>query len=339
MPATAIPQSLFKERIGKIDILVVNVPEEDRKPYACGDGYYLRVGPTSQKLKRDELLEFIHKIRPYCFDEQPCPEFVYPRDFDKKAFASFMHKAKVSYSNISAVDILKNLGVIADVRGKKIIFNNAGVFFFAKEPCRFIRQAELTCVLFQGTLKADVLDRKDMQGSLPDNVEQAMIFLKRHLSLRYEIKSLQRKEILELPEEALREALLNAVAHRDYSIRGAQVMVEMFRDRVEIVDPGGLPPGIKLSDLGKRCVHRNPRLVDLFHRMGEIEKIGSGIGRMRIAAKKANVSPPRFDIFGFFAITFKRPGEKIPDKYRTSIGQTSGSPNNHRFLCGTSQIG
>ncbi|MBI5299847.1 MAG: putative DNA binding domain-containing protein [Deltaproteobacteria bacterium] len=306
--------SAAKARIKSQNILVIDVPEGSKKPYSCGDGYYLRVGPTSQKLRRDELIEFIQKIRPYYFDELPCPEFQYPKDFDKRAFSSFMQKGKIHQGDASTVDILKNLGVVAHTRGNKIIFNNAGVLFFAKEPRRFIPQSELTCVLFQGTGKADILDRKDMQGTLPENVEQAMVFLKRHLSLRYEIKTLQRKEILELPENALREAVLNAVVHRDYSIRGSIVMVEIYRDRVEIVDPGGLPPGMKRSDLGKRCVHRNPKLVDLFHRMGEIEKIGSGIRRMKDATKKAHVPPPRFEVTGFFVAVFKKEEEfkKLP---------------------------
>ncbi len=306
----AVKIILSKVNIEHKDLLVIDVPEGEKKPYSCSEGYFLRVGSTSQKLKRDELIDFIRKVRPYCFDELPCHEFRYPQDLDKKALAVFLDKSGIRQGRIATVDLLKNLGVVAEARGDKIILNNAGALFFAKEPKRFIRQSEVTCVLFQGTSKADILDRKDMQGTLFENVEQAMVFLKRHLSLRYEIKTLKRKEILELPEEALREAVLNAVTHRDYSIAGAHVMVEIFRDRVEIVDPGGLPPGLKRSELGKRSVHRNPRLADLFHRMGEIEKVGSGIHRMKEAAKEAHVAPPRFEVSGFFVISFRRMVER-----------------------------
>lgn len=302
----AIQVKVRKMRVGRKDVLVIDVPEGDRKPYACKDGYFLRVGPASQKLRRDELLDFIRRVQPYCIDEMSCPEFKYPRDFDSSAFKRFLERARISKAGLGTVDLLKNMGVIAKSKGGRVVFNNAGVLFFAKQPLQFIPHAEVTCVLFQSSDKADILDRKDMQGTLPENVEQAMIFLKRHLSLRYEIKTLQRKEILELPEEALREAVLNAVVHRDYAMRGARVMVEIFLDRVEISDPGGLPPGMKLSDLGKRAVHRNPRLVDLFHRIDEIEKVGSGIGRMRKAARAARVPSPKFEVSGFFAVSFKR---------------------------------
>lgn len=322
------------------DILVIDVPEGENKPYSCSDGYYLRVGPTCQKMRRDELIDFVRKIQPYCFDEDPCPEFKYPKDFSSKSFRQFLDKAGIKATGIKQIDLLKNLGVVANSKGRNIVFNNAGVLFFAKEPHRFIRHSDVTCVLFQTDNKAYILDRKDLQGSIFDNVEQAMVFLKRHLSLRYEIKTLQRKEILELPEEALREAVLNAVTHRDYSIRGAVVMVEIFRDRVEITDPGALPPGMKRSELGRRTVHRNSLIANLFHRMGEIEKVGSGINRMKEATKKAHVAAPRFEVSGFFVISFKRPvapvtGQvpdnsvpspsqatgQVPDKYRTSAGQ------------------
>ena len=89
-------------------------------------------------------------------------------------------------------------------------------------------------ILFAGTGKVDIQDRKELTGNLMGNVEQAMIFLKRHLSLRYEITELKRKEKLEIPEVVLREAILNAVIHRDYHFDTAWITVEIYRDRVEI---------------------------------------------------------------------------------------------------------
>lgn len=302
----SIDASITSKQLEGKSILVIDVPEGQRKPYACGDGFYLRVGTNSQKMKRDELLEFIRRVQPYCFDEQLCPEFQYPKDFDAEAFRFFLSRAGISPGKLKRDDILCNLGV-AKRRGRKLVFNNAGVLFFARQPTKFIRQAVVTGILLAGTTKVDILDRKDFDSNLMENVRQAMIFLKRHLSLRYKIETLQREEILELPESALREAVLNAVTHRDYAERGAVVMVEIYSDRVEISDPGGLPPGLKRSELGRKSVHRNPLIADLFQRMGEVEKVGSGIRRMREAAKEAGVPAPRFEATGFFTITYKKP--------------------------------
>ena len=301
----AVHLTISKYRYGTKNILIIDISEGDKKPCSCSDGYYLRVGSCSQKMRRDELLEFVRRVQPFCFDEQPCPDFSYPKDFDVKAFSLFLERADIVQGSLKREDILCNLGV-AIRKGKKILFNNAGILFFACSPVKFIRHARVTCLLLAGTDKVHILDRKDLEENLPANVEQPMIFLKRQLSLRYKIEKLKREEILELPEAALREAVLNAVTHRDYHERGAVVMVEIYRDRVEISDPGGLPPGLKKSELGHKSVHRNPLIADLFHRMGEVEKVGSGIKRMREAAKAAGVPAPHFEATGFFTITYRK---------------------------------
>ena len=102
-----------------------------------------------------------------------------------------------------------------------------------------MRHATVDCVLFRGTDKVNILDRNELKGNLMENVRQAMVFLNRNLSLRYEIKGLFRDEILEIPEDALREAVLNAVMHRDYNFDTAWITIEIYRNRVEISDPGG----------------------------------------------------------------------------------------------------
>lgn len=290
---------------GKI-LVVADIPSGEKKPYSCHDGYFLRVGATSQKMNRDELVVFVKKNNPIPFDSMICPAFT-PDDFDQKAYRDFLDRSEINAADMDPLDVLRNLELLVDSDDAQPIFRNAAVLFFGKEPARFIRRAIVTCVLFAGTDKADILDRKDLDGNLAENVRQAMAFLKRHLSLRYEIKTLVRKEILELPEQALREAVLNAVCHRDYIQTGAVVMVEIYRDRVEIVSPGGLPCGLKQSELGKRSVHRNPIIADMFHRLGEVEKVGSGISRIIKEAREARVPEPKFHANGFFTVTFKKP--------------------------------
>jgi ATP-dependent DNA helicase RecG len=201
---------------------------------------------------------------------------------------------------------------VAVRKDSRLVFNNAGVLFFGREPTRFLRHAVVDCLLFQGTKKLDVLDRKELKGNLMENVKQAMIFLQQHLSLRYEIKGLHRKEILEIPKDVLREAVLNAVMHRDHHFDTANISVEIYRDRVEISDPGELPPGMKPEDLGKKSVRRNKLIADLFHRIGEVEKIGSGIDRMKEMVAASGLNEPRFEFTSFFTIIFDRKPQVTP---------------------------
>ena len=124
--------------------------------------------------------------------------------------------------------------------------------------------------------------------------------------MSYKIETLQRENILELPEDALREAVVNAVCHRDYFEKGARVMVEIYDDRVDIVSPGGVCKGITPENFGTISITRNSVLASMLYRINYIEQMGTGIMRMKNAARKANVAEPMFELADFFKVTFKR---------------------------------
>ena len=138
-------------------------------------------------------------------------------------------------------------------------------------------------------------------------------------------QSTQRKEILELPEVALREAVVNAVCHRDYLEKGAQVMVEIFDDRVEIYNPGGLPKGLPADELGKRSVCRNPLIASLLLRCNYIEKMGTGIERIRAALRKERCPKVKIRFNTLFILEFPRPTYvKQDEPQKETSGKTSG---------------
>ena len=163
------------------------------------------------------------------------------------------------------------------------------MLFFSKEPTQRLFHVSVVCALFKGTGKATILDRKEFSGSIIENIEEALLYLRKHLQLRWEISndSTRRRETLELPETALREAMVNALCHRDYLEEGAQVTVELFDDRLEIYNPGGLPKGLRPEEFGTRSVCRNPLIANLLLRCDYIEKLGTGIGRIRSALEQA----------------------------------------------------
>jgi hypothetical protein len=104
---------------------------------------------------------------------------------------------------------------------------------------------------------------------------------------------------------ALREAITNAVMHRDYFQAGANVFVEIYSDRIEVTNPGGLPKGLAPADLGTVSVRRNLLVADLLHRIGYIEKAGTGIRRMREDAERHGCPEPQFKGTGFFTAVFR----------------------------------
>ena len=266
----------------------------------------IRTGPNRQKLRRDEIIDYFNHEGKIRFDEQFCMDFKYPDDFSEERFQRYLQQCKIT-SNLPLEQILTNLGV-AQRQAGRLLMKNAGVLLFAREPTRFYFHAAITCVRFRGTTKTHIIDRKDFSEDIITNVDNAMKWLKTYIPLRYEIGGgkLQRDEIPELPYDALREALLNSVIHRDYFEKGAVTMVEFYDDRVHILNPGGLVKGMLPEEFGLTSISRNLFLQGLFHRADLVERIGSGIGRMRDEMKTAGLSEPEFNWNGFFRITFKR---------------------------------
>ena len=308
-------------RISVLDnIVVVDIPEGKDKPYGCSRGFFLRIGPNSQKLTRNEIVSFFQKEGRIRFDELENGKAVFPRDFDVSAFNNFLQLASITPS-IDKDFLLANLDCLSE-NGQ---MTNAGVLFFSKSTEFLLLQATVTCVLYKGIEKIHVLDRKDFSGNIIDNIENAVMFVLRHTNLEYKIEKLRREEIPEIPEVALREAVVNAVCHRDYFEKGANVMVEIFDDRIEISNPGGLPSGLTRKSFGTKSVVRNPVIASLLHRAGYIEKIGTGIKRIKNAVKEHGRGSVIFSFDSFFTVSFSRvkAAEKTSAKTAPEIEKTT----------------
>src|SRR3989344_1418928 len=221
------------------NILIIHVEEGKDKPYKCSSGFYLREGPNSQKLKRDEIVDLITQVGKIRFDEIINKGFNFPKDFDNKKFKEFLIRSNIS-EGTPIKDVLINLSLGKFLK-KRFILNNTGILLFAKNPERFFRQNFVSCILFKGRERLNVIDKKDFNSDLLKNYEEGINFLKKHLKLSYIIKGVgPREERLELPEEALREALLNAIIHRDYFEDRFGIFIEIFDNRVEITNKGQL---------------------------------------------------------------------------------------------------
>lgn len=287
------------------NIIIVNVPEGTHKPYSCAKGFYLRSGPNSQKLERDSIIEFFQNEGHVRYDEIVRTDLPITEKFDEPAYRRYVKLAKIS-EVLDRETILKNLNCAGFVDGK-LFFTNAGALFFRlNDEDVLFRHAGIVCALYKGTDKTYILDAKELNGNIVSNIEDVMVFLKKHLRMSYKIETLQRENVLELPEDALREAVVNAVCHRNYFEKGSRVMVEVYDDRVDIVSPGGVCKGITQDNFGMVSITRNSVLASMLYRIGYIEQMGTGIMRMRSAAKKAKVAEPTFELMNFFKVTFRR---------------------------------
>ena len=287
------------------NIMVVTVPEGIHRPYSCPNGFYLRSGPNSQKLERNSIIEFFQSEEHIHYDQIIRKDLPIHEKFNDKAYKAYIRVAKIS-EVLDRDNLLINMGC-AGYDGDNLCFTNAGALFFRvnDEDIKF-RHAGIVCGLYKGTDKAYVIDAKEFNGDIISNIEEAITYLKRHLNLRYKIETIRRENILELPESALREAVINAACHRQYYEKGARIMVEVFDDRVEITSPGGVCKGITEKNFGKISIARNSVIASMLCRIDYIEQMGTGIERMRNATKDAKVAEPEFDMEGFFRVIFRR---------------------------------
>ncbi len=284
-------------------VLEVRVAEGRQKPHQCRDGFFLRNGPNAQKLKRNEIMSIALASGVYRFDESLNAEFRYPQDFDRAALDRFLALSGVSVA-ADTESILLSLDV-AERRDTHLRFRQAGVLFFARAPQRFLKESMVTCVRYRGADRFDVIDRTELLGSPIVMIEQTLKFVKRNTAVSYEIDGeAQHKELYTYPLPAVREAVINAVMHRDYFYDSSHVYVHIFSDRLEVENPGGLPAGLTMAELGKRSVRRNRAIADLLYRAKFIERIGSGIQRMESSLAQNGNPPMEVSATNFFVVRF-----------------------------------
>jgi len=308
------------------DILVIEVPEGINKPHACSDGFFIRIGANSQKLGRDEIFAMGIKSGRLRFDEQSCAGFNLFSDLDESKLLAYLDVAGLE-KNLPVLDALVNLDVVRMENGAPAI-TNAGVLLFAKDPQRFLKSSQVVCALYQGNDKVQILDRKIYNEGLLGNIGQSLNYVKRHMDVRFEITSLKRKEIPQYPEEAFREAIVNAVMHRDYFDASGDIMIEVFRSRIVVSNPGGLVSWLHPKDFGKYSRCRNNLLASMLMRTSYVEKMGTGVRRISQALDEASLSPAGFDYDEYnFSITLVSGSEMIDEKDGVLNGVLNGALN------------
>ncbi len=263
----------------------------------------MRNGPNTQKLTRDQIVEIVLAAGLQHFDETIHEDFQFPRDFDRKKLRRFLELAEIRY-RAEPHSLLTNLGV-AQTDGATLRMRQAGVLFFAREPQRHLRESFLTAIRYEGTDRFSILDRSELFGDPIAMIEDALAFVRRNTHVREVITGEgRRRELHEYPMVAVREAVINAVMHRDYYYDISHIYLHIFADRLEVESPGSLPFGLRFEDLGKRSVRRNRLIADLLFRVKYVERIGSGIRRMERALAENGNPPMEISATNFVVVRF-----------------------------------
>ena len=203
---------------------------------------------------------------------------------------------------------------MATERDGRLVLTLAALLFFGKRPRHFAPHSMIRLARFQGTTPSNFIDRLDCVGTLPEMIDEAERFVLRNTRVAAKVTGFERREITEYPYAAVREAIANAVAHRDYDREDVEVRVSIFADRIDVQSPGRLPAPLTLETLGEEYALRNRIIAELLFNIRYIERWNTGILRMRQLMRQHGLPEPVFTEVGqTFRVTFTGPGDHILD--------------------------
>jgi len=254
-------------------------------------GVYIRLGSTSRPAGPEIISELKRSVMNLSYDQQEISDLSTKSLDFKKIKQNFKAVNKeISEKKLRSLGILvpSNHGFVPSI---------GGLILFGKKEYRqeHVPDARVRCARFRKKDKTDILDRYEVEGTIVDAVEEVPKFIARNTRLAANIQKIRRKDIPEYPEIALREILINALAHADYSISGSTIQIAIFQDRLEIQNPGMLPFGFTMSDLKSGVSRvRNRVIAKVFHELKLMEEWGSGYKRVIEACHQNNYPEPEW---------------------------------------------
>ena len=300
------------------NVIKIAVQAGTAKPYYLAkkgirpEGVFIRQGASSVPATESAILKMIKETSGECFEEARSLN----QNLKFTQTERFFQNKEIAFSEIQK----RTLGLI----GEDNTYTNLGLIL--SDECPYT----IKIAVFEGTVKAVFKDRYEFQGSMLRQLEEAYNFIDRYNRTRAEFKGLNRIDKRDYPPEAIREALLNAIVHRDYAF-SSSILINIFDDRIEFVSVGGLVKGISYNDIMLGIsITRNKKLANIFYRLKLIEAYGTGI--MKINSSYANYSrKPVIEVSdNAFKITL--PNMNYFDKDATSINSEKTTANEDKIL-------
>ena len=293
------------------NIVAIEVEESSDKPVFFKKYAHKRVGKSNQRMSSSEMRRLAHEDKPkLLWDGKICDDAGL-EDIDEEKVRWFLEKARyerrleVSYDT-SVIDALERLNLI-----KNNNLTNAAILLFGKRPQKFFLQSKLRCARYKGTTPVDFIDLRVIEGTIVDQVEDAEKFILSHIKKAAKIVGFKRLEVLEYPLNALREAIVNAICHRDYA-SSSDITIGIFDDRIEISNPGTLPEPLTPADLKHkhRSIPRNPLVANAFFMIRNVEQWGEGTNKIVQWCLEHGLREPDFEnIAGGFLVSFHGPDD------------------------------
>lgn len=287
----AIAPNITQHTLSGFRLLHINVPRGTDKPYQTLDGkYWIRVGSTNRTASKEELSRLFQQAGLVHFDTAPIQNTGI-NDLDiKKLHQYWSTYYSINYYTLEEKEKIRLL-INADIlvkQEKKYQVSVGGMLIFGNQPQRKLHQSGIIFAVFNGNKITDeLLDKQVLEGTLPELIEQAHTKLRTFIPRPSTINGLKRKEKNTIPDKVLREALVNAVCHRDYSIINRRITVYLFKNRLEISSPGRLPNTLTLEKiLTGNSAPRNTFLLKYLDNMKYIDGLGRGVPMIKQAMQE-----------------------------------------------------
>lgn len=294
-----------------VSVIAVTVHLSPLRPHhleALGPekGVYVRVGSTNRLADSALVAEMSRSLHGGTYDEQPMPALSSEALDFRAASEQFRSVRRLRRSDLGTLKmVVKHQGRLVPTVG--------GVILFGTERAQHFPDAWIQCGRFKGPTRSGILDNVEIRDYPSQAVEAALAFVRKHATEALVIDGARHRSQWSVPLTAVREAVINAVVHADYSLRGSPIRVALFSDRIEVESPGLLPPGLTVEDILSGVSKLRNRVVGrVFKELRLIEQWGSGIPRMVDTCRSAGLPTPEF--------------EEIGTHFRTTIHTTRTAP-------------
>ena len=255
-------------------------------------GVYVRLGSTNRQAGPEILTELQRSMQNRSFDRLPCIDLsIKALDIEKVQRALTVTGQQIDEKKLESLELL-----VPHAGGLSV--SNGGLILFGLDDVRqrYFPDARVSCARFRRTDKSEFIDRIDIAGSVLNAIDDVPRFIRRNTRLASKIENMHRQDIPEYPELAIREILVNAISHADYSLNGMRILVGIYADRMEIQNPGMLPFGMTMEDLKAGVSKiRNRVIACVFREMGLMEEWGSGYKRVIHACQSGGYPEPDWE--------------------------------------------
>ena len=289
-------------------LLVLEIPQSAELHANQQDDVYYRMGDKSQKLNFDERLQMTYaKGSRYYEDEPVANSGLEDIDFDKVA----AYCKKIGYKKSPQEYITQNKTFLVKHNGKEEM-SGAAILLFGKDPQMFFPRARVRFIKYEGTeakvgAQMNVIKDVMFTGTILEMVEKSIDFvrsqIKEHTFLGQDGKFVT---IPEYPEFVWKELIVNAIAHRDYNIKGTDIQIKMFDDRFCVESPGILPGIVRLNNMREVHFSRNPKIAAYLHEYEYVQEFGEGVDRMYREMAEASLPAPEYKDVSFMLIATVR---------------------------------